>query len=302
MGRRALVLTAAGALALLMLDASAFGSGRAATVRCGDVITESVTLTKNLYCPGGALTIGADDVVLDLNGHVVFGDGTGDGISVGQPPLGSFEFRGVARAVVRNGKVRNFDVGVRIQTASTHTRVDDLTITNNTSFGVTTGSEDTSLSLNDHTSVVGSRIHDNFGGGVRIGFGEKQFAAPYADVSGNEVYSNGSAGIQLYGYSDSSTIAGNHVYWNGDDGIMSSDSITAITNNLVTDNAGTGIYVTSYDAQTFGPSYWIADNTSKRNGRYGIYMTAGIRDGGGNVARRNAFEPQICVATSTGCQ
>ena len=35
-------------------------------------------------------------------------------------------------------------------------------------------------------------------------------------------------------------IAGNHVYWNGDDGIMSGDSITAITNNLVTDNAGTG--------------------------------------------------------------
>ena len=34
--------------------------------------------------------------------------------------LGAFEFpRGVARAVVTNGRVRNFDAGVRIHTAST---------------------------------------------------------------------------------------------------------------------------------------------------------------------------------------
>ncbi|MER7133934.1 right-handed parallel beta-helix repeat-containing protein [Streptosporangium saharense] len=52
-------------------------------VRCGAVLTSDVTLTEDLSCAGDGLTIGADNVTVDLAGHTVTGDGTGRGVVVG---------------------------------------------------------------------------------------------------------------------------------------------------------------------------------------------------------------------------
>ena len=84
--RTYLSMTAAGlglATALVPL-----ASADAATVSCGSVITTSTTLTTDLTCgPGDALTIGADNVTLDLGGHTVtgpgaYGAGAGAGVRV----------------------------------------------------------------------------------------------------------------------------------------------------------------------------------------------------------------------------
>src|SRR5829696_4470213 len=50
------------------------------------------------------LTIGARNVVLDLAGHTVFGTAGSDGEGI--------TFDNVSNSVVRNGTVREFDVGV----------------------------------------------------------------------------------------------------------------------------------------------------------------------------------------------
>ena len=65
--------------ALAVAGLMAFGASQASAshVSCGDVITEDTTLDSDLDCDdlsGGAppaLTIGADDVTLDLNGHTI---------------------------------------------------------------------------------------------------------------------------------------------------------------------------------------------------------------------------------------
>ena len=50
-------------------------------INCGDTITENTTLTQDLLnCPGNGLTIGANNIVLDCNGHSITGMGSGDGI------------------------------------------------------------------------------------------------------------------------------------------------------------------------------------------------------------------------------
>ena len=48
-----------------------------ARVKCGDTITTDTTLHKDLVnCPNNGIVIGADNVTLDLNGHLIDGDGT----------------------------------------------------------------------------------------------------------------------------------------------------------------------------------------------------------------------------------
>jgi len=49
-------------------------------VNCGDTLTTNATLTADLNCPGGGVTIGATGVTFDLGGHRLSGS-----VSMGQP-------------------------------------------------------------------------------------------------------------------------------------------------------------------------------------------------------------------------
>jgi len=57
----------------------------AATLNCGQVLTKSTTLTADVGpCPRHGLIVRADNVVVDLNGHRVFGTpGPGNARAVG---------------------------------------------------------------------------------------------------------------------------------------------------------------------------------------------------------------------------
>lgn len=73
------------------------GPGVATVLACGDTITMGVTLTADLTCPGTILTIGANNLVIDLNGFTI----TGVGVDA--------EIRGFSRSgvVIRNGSIRS---------------------------------------------------------------------------------------------------------------------------------------------------------------------------------------------------
>ncbi|HEV2810870.1 MAG TPA: hypothetical protein VGV93_10810, partial [Acidimicrobiales bacterium] len=61
---------------------AAMRSGR---LNCGDVITQTTTLTADVGpCPGNGIIIGADNIMLNLNGHTISGTpGPGDGNAAG---------------------------------------------------------------------------------------------------------------------------------------------------------------------------------------------------------------------------
>ncbi|MEV3984512.1 right-handed parallel beta-helix repeat-containing protein [Nonomuraea sp. NPDC049758] len=101
------VAIARGAAACLLLLSATLMSANPAgattsAVACGDVLTTSTTLTADLTCPGGALTIGADNVDLDLNGHTITGSGTGNGLMVA----------GRTGTTLRNGTITGFTYGI----------------------------------------------------------------------------------------------------------------------------------------------------------------------------------------------
>src|SRR5690242_13975220 len=59
------------------LTAATGGLAQASALHCGDVITVNTRLSSDLVnCPDNGLVIGADNITLDLNGHVIDGDGT----------------------------------------------------------------------------------------------------------------------------------------------------------------------------------------------------------------------------------
>src|SRR3954471_12291082 len=51
----------------------------AVQLKCGDTVTEDVVLEADLKdCPRHGLTVGANGVTIDLNGHTIAGDGAED--------------------------------------------------------------------------------------------------------------------------------------------------------------------------------------------------------------------------------
>jgi parallel beta-helix repeat protein len=97
---------------------SAKGKGQP---KCGDTITTDITLHKDLVdCSNNGIVIGADNITLHLNGHMVDGDGTP---AEGCDPEKEFCDTGVASdghdgVTVIHGSVREFDVGVVVGEAS----------------------------------------------------------------------------------------------------------------------------------------------------------------------------------------
>src|SRR5262245_60848261 len=97
-------------------------------VECGDVITESIKLANSLFdCPFDGLVIGAPNIDVDLNGHVI------DGLNyllLGEEEGLPASIRNVGHANVRihNGTVQESGQGVQLMAGAIHNVVEDLVI------------------------------------------------------------------------------------------------------------------------------------------------------------------------------
>jgi hypothetical protein len=80
------------------------------TVSCGQTITKSIILTADLHCTGNGLTIGANNVIIDLGQHTISGDGTGTAITI----EGATGTDIVVKPVLENGTVSGFGTGLAI--------------------------------------------------------------------------------------------------------------------------------------------------------------------------------------------
>ena len=117
--RRALLGIALAIVVLGAVPAAVF----AAQPSCGDTLTVNTTLTANLNCSGysgDALTMGANEIVLNLNGKTITGPAGNDGYS----GVGT---NGYNRTVIRNGTVRDYTYGVSVED-SNRTTVAFLTL------------------------------------------------------------------------------------------------------------------------------------------------------------------------------
>ena len=109
----AVTLALAVTVLVVLSGAEAAGQGQP---KCGDKITTDTTLHKDLLdCPNNGIVIGADGITLDLNGHLI--DGDGETPAAGCNPrkelcdVGVLN-RGHEGVTVRHGSVRQFLVGV----------------------------------------------------------------------------------------------------------------------------------------------------------------------------------------------
>jgi parallel beta-helix repeat protein len=228
---RALPLIAAVA-ACAVSSSIAVGQEPGTGIACGDTITADTTLDRDLTdCPSNGIVIGADGITLDLNGHMISGDGKlvrhcrRDQIcDVG---VANDDHAGVT---VRGGSVRGFGLGVGVFRGRDD-RFVELNSSRNQYFGFVIGGSSRMVirdsSGNDNPRPDGDGLGVFNSHGVRIVH--------------NSFRRNGQLGIHIEG-STKNLVKGNLLSRNGDMGIfLQADGNQVRRNRSVRD--GTGIMV-----------------------------------------------------------
>jgi large repetitive protein len=262
---------------------------------CGQTITADTTLDSDLTkCSGPGITIGADGITLDLNGHTIDGKGKGSGVN---------NVAGHDGVTIEDGSIRNFmesvaivgasdnhlrglslsgdrHVGVYVQDSSA-IQIEQLSVVDIRFSGIFTWRshdvrvEGSSASGNgaglvaqasDHVAIEANSFHGNAGEGIALQ------EASESHVAGNTVSHNGGAGIFLDA-ADTNQVSGNFASHNGD-GIGVIGNANTITGNHVADTSGCKKgcgYGISLEA---GAGNLIAQNDVRRTSRDGIRIDA----------------------------
>ena len=113
---RAAAVACGGALAIGMVVATA-SPASASPLSCGATVTASVKLTGNIVCPSStpdAITIGAADVTINLNGHSILGPGANDDTEgvVDNADAAGTPYNDVT---IENGTISNFGADIDIE-------------------------------------------------------------------------------------------------------------------------------------------------------------------------------------------
>lgn len=72
------------------------------TLSCGAQVADDVRLDNDLTCAGNALLVSGEDIDIDLNGHTLSGNGTGNGITVSASH----------RVTISGGSITGFQTGI----------------------------------------------------------------------------------------------------------------------------------------------------------------------------------------------
>ena len=117
---RMLGLSVIVAAALSVGAGSASGQASGSQPNCGDTISMDTKLVNDLVdCPNNGIVIGADNITLDLNGHLIDGDNSEFSDCSPDEPcdigIVDFDNQGVT---IRGGEVREFTFGALVIAAS----------------------------------------------------------------------------------------------------------------------------------------------------------------------------------------
>jgi parallel beta-helix repeat protein len=194
-----------------------FGAARAdaSHVSCGDTITADTTLDSDLVnCPNHGIVIGADDITLDLHGHLVDGDGTpAAGCDPQKEPCDFGVFNdGHSGVTVMHGSVREFAVGVLLGTLTgraRRNRVQGIASSRNQFSGLGIFSQVNGVVRNSS----GNGSLDRDGNGLALGDSHR------VRIVNSSFRRNPHNGINT-GESSRNLIKGNVFARNGDEGIL----------------------------------------------------------------------------------
>ena len=214
--RQPLSALAASFFAILLTLTLLPGDASARQIQCGERVTADVRLDADLRdCPGVGLVIAADGVTVDLGGHTIDGTGRGTGIVNG---YGGDGHRG---ALVRNGTVAGFKVGVRSGGRGFELR--RVTVAKNATGGV--------VLRGSHCAVVRSTITDNgYGHGISV------TSANGCRIDSNRISRHLGAGV-IASRSTGIAIEDNRIGTSRRAGIMLAyTSQSTVERNMATDN------------------------------------------------------------------
>jgi parallel beta-helix repeat protein len=301
------------ALVPVLVLLAPIGPASANHIGCGSVISTNTVLHNNVGpCPsGGGLRVTASGITLDLNGFSVSGGpSAGDG-------TGILLFR-VTRVTVKNGTVRNFDMGVAIEGGSNNV-VQSIVARDNIGASFTNGGDGIAI-LSSRNNRILDNITDNNGTVSGIGLYsniDAQHPRSTGGVSsgnlvrGNQVTNNIASrfgnvtttdndGIRVEPNSTGNTFEDNYLAGNGLDGIVlfvGSDN-NVIRNNVVERNGlyrttarrGNGIGLQSLPDVNGASGNLIEGNVVTLNGDNGIVLRGPRGTGLGainNIVRNN---------------
>jgi parallel beta-helix repeat protein len=262
----------------------------ASHVGCGDKITTDTRLDSDLLdCPNNGIVIGADNVTLNLNGHLIDGDGKrfaacsrrkicdGGVVSVGHDGV-----------TVAGGSVREFDVGALVGNAR-HNRVLGISSSRNRFAGIVF--QDAARSLVRNSSPSGSVI------------GMGLFGSHHVTIVGNSFQDNSDHGLFVE-ESTNNVISGNLFLRDGGAiFLIDSDRNEARSNHCVRNNICILVGPGNQNAIARNPAFRDVAGIWIENGRGNLVAhnaVVGAREvgvrlgsgeppigGGSNVVRRN---------------
>jgi large repetitive protein len=280
---------------------------------CGDVITESVTLTRGLFgCGALGLAIGKDGITVDLGGNTISGTDAGGSTGI--------DLQGFDRVIVRNGVVRDFSDGVDIS-GVVGGAVSRLSIFSGGGNGFLGGGTRVLLSRNTISQmgaaialpsasgiqIVRNIVRDSTNGittngqniivrGNRISgvtFNPLFLGGSDNRAIGNVVEGNRDDGIVVGG--NSNAAIGNIVKGNTTSGIRLSGNTSILKNNVSNGNNGDGYFVESGALQNT-----VINNTAIGNQSDGFDIDATTIKVIENTARRNGFAGGVATGTEFG--
>jgi parallel beta-helix repeat protein len=224
-----------------------------AAVSCGQEITRSVLLTNNLSnCPGDALVIADDRIIVDLGGRTIDGVGLGTGI----------RNDGFDTVTVRNGTVQEFDYGIQLLPETDLNLIERLSLSDNQIGGIELSDagevgagNEIRANVLEHNGdgialikgssgalVIGNTMSLNSGPGLWVAQSDGN------RLEGNSVSGSGDLGVGLE-HASGNTLAGNDVSGNSDGGIevRAGSHGNRIEGNTVSASGDTGILISESD-------------------------------------------------------
>jgi parallel beta-helix repeat protein len=235
-------------------------SALAGAVACGETITADTTLESDLVdCPNNGILIGADDITLDLNGHMI----DGDDAPVDPCPKNEACDVGVLNdghngVTITGGTVKEFAFGAFVFSARRNI-LSRLTTFEHVFGGFT-------LVQVVRSSVRGSTASRN--AGPDSGVGITLIESNNNRIVGNAFFDNRELGIHLI-LSDHNYVAKNRVRDNPEDGIILQGDGNKIVDNRVVRNS---IGVTIFQNPKRAVGNVVARNHVRRGPRGGIYV------------------------------
>lgn len=202
-----------------------------ASVSCGEVIKQSVSLTSNLDCKTDGLIIGADDITIDLNGHTISGPGVATSkVGVMLSDMDNVNVNGP-------GIIQNFQAGV-LNTGGQDDKIKGITFTQNQIGSFNTGSAKTGIEDNlFFGNNIGVASHSSSGTKLLTNLFKSNDLAgiTFVNSAGNEVSFNtiqGSvSGLFFDGQSSDNVVNSNNILNNGGVDVNNANGLPLNVNN-----------------------------------------------------------------------